>query len=206
MTGLATLLSSPALMHGFQGHLHNLALVIELLQREVADPVDAATLRSVVGKRATMLRNEVDAMHRHVALVKAISRGVTVESRDGICDVRAALNEVLPTARVEAAKRQMTLQLELSPAVERIRCDPLAFQQLMIACSTQAIRHCATHSSLVIEAMRDGAHTRIEFRCSQPFECEDHATDREVLGMLARSSGARFTGRPDMSVTFESTP
>jgi hypothetical protein len=203
MSGLATLLSWPALMHGLKGHLHNLTLVTELLQKECAGQADAATLRAVAEKRTKSLRAEIAAMHRQVRLVEAIAN-VDQAPEEGVCDVRASLHTLLPTARVEAARRRVSLHIELEPAVERVECAPLAFEQLMLACWTQAIRHCSHDAAIVVSAKCEGTGTRIDFACDNPFEGEDHAADRELLGMLARVAGATFTAQPAMSLTFRS--
>ncbi len=205
MTGLATLLASPALMHALKGGLHNLGLLTELLQRETARPTDAAALQAAVARRTEMLRTEIKALHRHVQLVAALALD-DVENECGACDVRESLHELLPTTRFEAARRRIDIRLEIDPAVERIRCAPRAFQQLVLAFVTQAVRHCSDQATVTLTATRDGASTRIEFCCDTPYESGFHALDRKLLRLVAVRLGARVSEAPMIRLVFESAP
>ena len=205
MTGLATLLASPALVHGLKGSLHNLGLLTELLQKETARQTDAATLQATALRRAEMLRTEIHAVHRQVQLVEALTFD-DAENEGGICDVRESLEELLPTTRLEAARHRVDIRLEVDPEVERIQCAPRAFQQLVLAFVTQAVRHCSERATVTVTVVRDGASTRIELRCDTPFASEVHALDRKLLRLLAVRLGARVSEAPMIRLVFESAP
>lgn len=200
MIGLATVLSSSALAHGLKGHLHNLALLVELLQKESASATDAGALRAIAAKRASMLRTEIEAMGQYVRLSSAIGGSSSV-TEAGTCDVRSGLSELLPTARVEAVRRDVALRMDIEPAVERVDCSATDFQKLVLACVTHAIRHCAKRATLVVAARREDDRLRIEFIADAPLQ-PSHPVDDALLRMLAESCGARYGDEPAMSLTF----
>jgi signal transduction histidine kinase len=202
--GLATLLASPALMHGLKGCLHNLGLPTELLHKETTKS-DAATLRAAALRRAESLRAEIQSMHRQVQLVEG--RSLDDKGQDArVCDVRESLQELMPTTRFEASRRRVRIQLELDPLVERIQCAPRAFQLLVLSLLTHTVRHCGEGATVTVTCERVGGSTRVGFGCDKPTESQAYAVDRRLLGMLAEQLGARVSAAPEMHVTFESPP
>lgn len=206
MTGLATQLASPALMHGLRGRLHNLGLLTELLQKETAKQTDVATLRTSTSRRVETIRKEIEALYRQVQLLEALTLD-DAEKEDDVCDIRASFDELLPTLRFEAARRGVVIRLDVEPAVERIHCGPSAFQQLMLAFASYTVRHCSERSTVTVSAVRDGESINIAFDCDRPLESEAHARDRTLLGLLALRVGARVSeSTSSLRITFESAP
>ena len=205
MIGLATLLASPALMHGLKGRLHNLGLVAELLQKESAAHNDLGALRAAAMRRAETLRAEVKAAHRHVQLIEALV-AEDADEASVVCDVRKSLEELLPTTRFEAARRRIVVRLDIDPAVERIQCAPGAFQRLVLAFVTQAVRHCGEHATVSVSARREGSETRIEFSCDQPLQAGAHAIDRKLMRLLAQRLGAQARDEAPSGLAFKSAP
>ena len=202
--GFVTRLSSPALMHALKGHLHNLALVAELLQKETASPRDADTLRAAASKRARTLRTEIEAMHRHVRLLESLAGWDDLPS-DAFCDVHAGLAEVLETVRVAAARRSVKVRLEVTPEPTLILCKPSAFQQVILACTVYAIQRCRQGESVVIAGDDSGGVTIFDFLSGELAEATDEidrALDLDLLGTLAAMAGARFVAQPTMRVAF----
>ena len=203
--GLATLLASPALMHGLKGCLHNLGLLTELLHKETAKQSDAATLRAAALRRAESLRAEIQSMHRQVQLVETLALDDAGQGGT-VCDVRASLQELLPTTRFEASRRRVRIHLELDPAVGRIQCAPRAFQRLVLSLVTHTSRHCGEGATVTVTSERVGASTRVGFGCDKPIPSEAQAVDRRLLGMLAGQLGAKVDAAPEMNLTFETAP
>ena len=206
MTGLVTQLASPALMHGLRGRLHNLGLLTELLQKETARQTDVATLQASASRRVETIRKELEALNGQVLLLEALTLDDAGKD-DGVCDVRASFGELLPTMRFEAARRGAGLRLEIEPAVMRIHCAPCAFQQLMLALASYAVRHSGERATVIVSAVRDDATTRIAFDCDVQTEAGVHALDRTLLGLLALRAGARLSETTAaMHITFSSAP
>jgi hypothetical protein len=202
--GLATLLASPALMHGLKGRLHNIGLLSELLQKESARQVDAAALRATALRRTETIRTEIQALHRQLQLVEALL--IDESGIEGqVCDVRESLQELMPTTRFEAARRRIFIELDVARGVERIHCAPRPFQYLVLALVTQAVRHCGERATVTVSAARDGASTRIGFGCDKPFSTAQNEADRRLLSMLAARVGAKVD--PELSaISFRTAP
>ena len=205
LTGLATRLASPALIHGLKGRLHNLSLLTELLKKETSTQADAATLRAVAARRIEALRAEIHALRDQVQVLEALASD-DGEDADTVCDVRASLQALLPTARYEAARRRIVVRLDLDPAVERIRCAPRAFQHLVLTFLTQSIRHCAEQATLTVQARRAGDETRIEFGCDHAMASPTHAFDRKLMALLARKHGAGASEGATLGLDFRNAP
>jgi signal transduction histidine kinase len=202
--GLATLLASPALMHGLKGRLHNIGLLTELLQKESARQTDVAALRASALRRTETIRTEIHALHGQLQLVEALlSDESGIEEK--VCNVRESLRELTPTTRFEAARRRIIIELDVAPGVERIQCAPRPFQHLVLALVTQAVRHCGERATVTVSAARDGASTRIAFACDKPFPTPQNEADRRLLSLLAARVGA-LVG-PDLSaISFRTAP
>jgi len=204
MTGLATKLSSPALMHALKGHLHNLALLTELLQKEIAGARNADTLHAAANKRAKTIRAEIEAMHRHLRLMESLA-GWEDLPNEAFCDVHSGLAEVLQAVRVEAARRQVNVRLEVMPEPTLIICKPSAFQQVILTCTIYTIQRCRHGESVVIAGEEGNGVTIFDFLSGELADASDeidHALDLDLLATLARTAGARFVAQPTMRVAF----
>ena len=189
LTGLATRLALPALVHGLKGRLHNFSLLTELLKKETSTQGDASTLRAVAARRIEALRAEIHALSDQLQVLEALTSDEG-EDAEAPCDVRASLQALLPTARYEAARRRIVVRLDLDPAVERVRFAPHAFRHLVLTFLTQSIRDCAEQATLTVHARRAGDVTRIEFGCDRAMASPTHAFDRKLMSLLARKHGA----------------
>lgn len=204
MRGLATKLSSPALMHALRGHLHNVALLAELLQKETASVRDADTMRASAHKRAKTIRAEIEAMHRHLRLMESLAGWDELPS-EAFCDVHSGLAEVLQAVRVEAARRQVNVRLEVMPEPTLIVCQPSAFQQVVLTCTIYTIQRCRHGESVVIAGEESNGVTIFDFLSGELAEAGDeidHALDLDLLATLAGMAGARFVAQPSMRVAF----
>lgn len=204
MTGLATKLSSPALLHTLKGHLHNLALLTELLQKETASASDTDTLRASANKRATTIRAEIEAMHRHVRLLESLAGWQDLHN-EAFCDVHAGLAEVLQAVRVEAARRGVKVRLEIMAEPTILVCQPAAFQQVILTCTIYTIQRCRHDETVVIASEENNGVTIFDFLSGELAEGSDeidHALDLDLLATLAGMAGARFVAHPTMRVAF----
>jgi hypothetical protein len=204
MTGLATKLSSPALLHALKGHLHNLALLTELLQKESASARDTDTLRASATKRATTIRAEIEAMHRQLRLLESFAGWQDLHN-EAFCDVHAGLAEVLQAVRVEAARRRVKVRLEVMPEPTLIVCQPAAFQQVILTCAIYTIQRCRHDESVVIAGEESNGVTVFDFLSGELAEGSDeidHALDLDLLATLSGMAGARFIAHPTMRVAF----
>jgi hypothetical protein len=204
MTGLATKLSSPALMHSLKGHLHNLALLTELLQKETVSLRDAEALRASANKRAKTIRSEIDAMHRHLRLLESLAGWDDLPS-EAFCDVHSGMAEVLQAVQVEAARRLVKVRLEVMPEPTLIVCKPSAFQQVILTCTIYTIQRCRHGESVVIAAEENNGVTIFDFLSGELAEASDEvdrALDLDLLGTLAGMAGGRFVAQPTMRVAF----
>ena len=202
--GFVAKLSWPALMHTLKGHLHNLALVAELLQKETESARDAETLRTAASKRARTLRTEIDAMHRHLRLLESLA-GWDDQPAEAFCDVHAGLAEVLEAVRVAAARRMVKVRVEVTPEPKLILCKPSSFQQVILACTVYTIGRCRQGESVVIAGDESGGVTILDFRSGELAEAGDEidrSLDLDLLGTLAAMAGARFVAQPTMRVAF----
>lgn len=204
MAGLATKLASPALMHMLTGHLHNLALLTELLHKETASARDADALRASANKRAKTIRAEIEALHRHLRLLENLAGWENLPN-EAFCDVHAGLAEVLETVRVEAARRAVKVRLEVMPEPTLIVCQPSAFQQVILTYTIYTIQRCRHGESVVIAGEESNGVTIFDFLSGELAEtCDeiDHALDLDLLATLAGMAGARFVAQPTMRVAF----
>jgi hypothetical protein len=204
MTGLATRLSSPALLHALKGHLHNLALVTELLQKETATAGDMDALRASANKRAMTIRAEIEAMHRQLRLLEGLVGWQELRS-EPFCDVHAGLAEVLQAVQVEAVRRQVKVRLEIMPEPTLIVCQPSAFQQVILTCTIYTIQRCRPGEAVVIADEDSRGVTIFDFLSGELNENSDeidHALDLDLLATLAGMAGARFIAQPTMRVAF----
>ena len=210
MIGLATKLSSPALLHALKGHLHNIALLAELLQQETASARELEALRASANKRVTTIRSEVDAMHRHLRLLESLS-GWHEACNEAYCEVLSGLAEVLQAVCVEAARRQVQVRLDVMPEPTLIVCPPSAFQQVILACTIYTIQRSRRGESVVIAGEERNGVTYFDFLGGELDEAnvEDdiaHALDLDLLATLVGMAGARFIGEPSMRVAFRTAP
>jgi signal transduction histidine kinase len=204
MTGLATKLSSPALMHALKGHLHNLALLTELLQQETASARNSDTLRACANKRAKAIRGEIEAINRQLRLLESVA---VWEDRAGesFCDVHSGLAEVLQSVQVAAARRRVKVRLEVMPEPTLIVCQPSAFQQVILICTIYTIQRSREGESVVIAAEESNGVTIFDFLSGELADASDeidHALDLDLLATLAGMAGARFVAQPTMRVAF----
>lgn len=203
-TGLATKLSSPALLHTLKGHLNNLAVLTEVLQREVAVTRDVGTLRAHADRRARLLRAEIDAMNRNLRLLESLADWEEV-GRQHFCEVHANLAEVIEAVRVAAARRHVQVRLDVMPEPMLIACTPSAFQQVLLTCTIYAIQRCRRGESVVIAGEQQQEATVFDFLAGELAEADDdidHALDLDLLATLAGMAGARFMPGPAMRVAF----
>lgn len=204
MTGLATKLSSPALLHTLKGHLHNLALLAELLQQETATSRDPEVLRAAAHKRAITLRAEIDAMNRNLRLLESLAGWEDLRN-EPFCEVHSGLAEVLQAVRVEAARRQVQVRLDVMPEPTLILCPPSAFQQVVLTCTIYTIQRCRRGESVVIVGEQANDVTVFDFLGGELNEGEneiEHALDLDLLATLVGMAGARFVPTPTMRVAF----
>lgn len=204
MAGLATKLASPALMHTLTGHLHNLALLTELLHKETTSARDADALRASANKRAKTIRAEIEALHRHLRLLENLAGWENLPN-EAFCDVHAGLAEVLEAVRVEAARRAVKVRLEVMPEPTLIVCQPSAFQQVILTYTIYTIQRCRHGESVVIAGEESNGVTIFDFLSGELAEtCDeiDHALDLDLLATLAGMAGARFVAQPTMRVAF----
>ena len=204
MTGLATKLSSPALLHALKGHLHNLALLTELLQQETATARDPEALRAVTGKRSSSIRAEIEAMHRHLRLLESLAGWQDLRN-EAFCEVHGGLAEVLQAVRVEAARRQVQVRLDVMPEPTLIVCAPSAFQQVILTCTIYTIQRCRRGEAVVIAGEEANGVTMFDFLGGELEEPDDTiatALDLDLLGTLVGMAGARFIPAPTMRVAF----
>ena len=205
MIGLATKLSSPALLHALKGHLHNLALLTELLQQETASARDLASLRASADKRATTLRHEIDALNRHLRLLESLA-GWQDTRHESFCEVHSGLAEVLQAVRVEAARRQVQVRLDVMPEPTLIVCPPSAFQQVILTCTIYTIQRSRSGEAVVIAGEESNGVTFFDFLGGELADAaaDDiaHALDLDLLATLASMAGARFIAEPTMRVAF----
>jgi hypothetical protein len=204
MTGLATRLSSPALLHALKGHLHNLALLTELLQKETASARDTDALRASANKRATTIRAEIEAMHRQLRLLESLGGWQDLRN-EAFCDVHAGLAEVLQAVRAEAARRLVKVRLEIMPEPTLIVCQPAAFQQVILTCTIYTIQRSRQGEAVVIANEESNGVTIFDFLSGELAEGSDeidHALDLDLLATLAGMAGARFVAQPTMRVAF----
>ena len=202
-TGLATKLVSPALMHTLNGHLHNLMLLSELLQKEAATTRDPEVVRASALKRARTIRAEVESMHRHLRLMERLAQWDG--AGEGFCDLHAGLAEVLQSVRVEAARRQVHVRVDVMPEPTLVVCPPSAFQQVILTCTIYTIQRSRDGESVVIAAQESNGLTMIDFLAGELDEAiseVDHALDLDLLATLASMAGAHFVARPTMRVVF----
>ena len=204
LTGLATRLCSPALMHAIRGHLHNLALLSELLQKETAAAVDVETIRGSTHARTTSIRAEVETLHRQLRVIEDLA-GPQDGPDTAICDVCRCVDEVLTAARVEAARRRVQIRLDLKPDASPVICQPSAFKPLILTCAIYTIRRCRNGDSVVIAVEERDGGTTFEFSggpLAEPSDEIDRALELELLAKLAAMAGARFVAQPRTYVTF----
>jgi signal transduction histidine kinase len=206
MMGLATKLSTPALLHALKGHLHNLALLTELLQQETASARDIEALRASADKRATTLRHEIDAMHRYLRLLESLA-GWQDLHHEAFCEVHSGLAEVLQAVRVEAARRQVQVRLDVMPEPTLIVCPPSAFQQVILTCTIYTIQRSRRGEVVVIASEEANGVTFFDFLGGELADAEvdddiAHALDLDLLATLANMAGARFIAEPTMRVAF----
>ncbi|HVE51735.1 MAG TPA: hypothetical protein VNG69_19195 [Casimicrobiaceae bacterium] len=204
MTGLATRLSSPALMHALKGHLHNLALLTELLQQESASARDVESLRAGANRRSATIRAEIEAMHRHLRLLESLAGWQDLRN-EAFCEVHSGLAEVLQAVRVEAARRQVQVRVDVMPEPTLIVCAPGAFQQVILTCTIYTIQRCKRGEAVVIAGEESNGATLFDFLAGEIEEGEDTiatALDLDLLATLVALAGARFTPSPTMRVAF----
>jgi len=204
MTGLATRLATPALLHTLQGHLQNLAMLTELLQQEAGTARDLDALSASAGRRAASLRAEIDAMNRNLRLLRSLA-GWEERQREPFCEVHTNLAEVLEAVRVEAARRRVDVRLDVGPEPALIVCTPAAFQQVVLTCTIYAIQRCRRGEAVVIACEQQPGTTVFDFLAGELDEREnpiDHALDLDLLATLAGAAGARFVPAPTMRVAF----
>jgi hypothetical protein len=204
MTGLTAKLSSPALLHAIKGHLHNLALLTELLQQETGGTRDAEALRMAAHKRATSIRAEIEGMNRHLRLLENLTAWEDLRN-ETFCEVHSGLAEVLQTVRVEAARRQVQVRLDVMPEPTLIVCPPSAFQQVILTCTIYTIQRCRRGESVVIAGEESNGVTIFDFLGGELAEPEDEietALDLDLLATLVGMAGARFVALPSMRVAF----
>ena len=204
MTGLATKLSTPALLHALKGHLHNLALLTELLQHETGSARDPEVMRAAAHRRSTTIRAEIEAMHRHLRLLESLA-GWQDLPHESFCEVHSALAEVLQAVRVEAARRQVQVRLDVMPAPTLIVCPPGAFQQVILTCTIYTIQRCRRLEAVVIAAEESNGVTMFDFLAGERDEPEDAITtalDLDLLATLVSMAGGKFIASPSMRVAF----
>lgn len=204
MTGLATKLSSPALLHALKGHLHNLALLTELLQQETASARETEVLRAAAHRRSTTIRAEIEAMHRHLRLLESLA-GWQDLPNESFCEVHSGLAEVLQAVRVEAARRQVQVRLDVMPSPTLIVCSPGAFQQVILTCTIYTIQRCRRSESVVIAAEESNGVTLFDFLAGEREDAEDAITvalDLDLLATLVSMAGGKFIASPSMRVAF----
>jgi len=202
-TGLATKLASPALMHTLNGHLHNLVLLSELLQKEAATTHDPEAVRALALRRSRAIRAEVEAMHRHLRLMQRLAEWEG--AGEAFCDLHSGLAEVLQAVRVEAARRRVHVRIDVMPEPTLIVCAPSAFQRLILTCTIYTIQRSRDGESVVVAAQDGNGVTMIDFLCGEIDERVseiDHALDLDLLATLASMAGAHFVARPTMRVVF----
>jgi hypothetical protein len=204
MTGLATQLSSPALLHALKGHLHNIALLAALLQQESTTARDTDALRAAANKRATMVHAEIEAMNRHLRLLERLASWQDAR-QETFCEVHTGLAEVLQAVRVEAARREVGVRLDLMPEPTLIVCRPAAFQQVILTCTIYTIQRCRRGEAVVIAAEEANGVTIFDFlggELARPDDDFEHALDLDLLTTLADMAGARLVPEPSMRVAF----
>ena len=206
MTGLATKLSSPALLHALKGHLHNLALLAELQQQETASARELESLRATANKRVTTIRAEVDAMHRHLRLLESLASWQDARN-ETFCEVHSGLAEVLQAVRVEAARKQVQVRLDVMPEPTLVVCPPSAFQQVILTCTIYTIQRSRRGESVVIAGEESNGVTFFDFLGGELADAEleddiSHALDLDLLATLVNMAGARFIAQPTMRVAF----
>lgn len=204
MTGLATKLSSPALLHTLKGHLHNLAMLTELLQQEAGSAREVDVLRAAANRRATSLRAEIDAMNRNLRLLESLA-GWQELNDEHFCEVHTNLAEVLQAVRVAAARRQVQVRVDVMPEPTLIVCTPSAFQQVVLTCTIYTIQRCRRGEAVVIAGEQQQGTTVFDFlggELAEPEDEIDYALDLDLLATLAGMAGARFVPAPTMRVAF----
>ena len=204
MTGLATKLSSPALLHTLKGHLHNLAMLTELLQQEAGSARELDVLRAGANRRATTLRAEIDAMNRNLRLLESLTGWQELHD-EHFCEVHTNLAEVLQAVRVEAARRQVQVRLEVMSEPTLIVCSPSAFQQVVLTCTIYTIQRCRRGEAVVIAGETQSGVTMFDFLGGELDTARDeidYALDLDLLATLASMAGARFVPSPTMRVAF----
>lgn len=204
MTGLATKLSSPALLHTLKGHLHNLAMLTELLQQEAGSARELDVLRAGANRRATTLRAEIDAMNRNLRLLESLAGWQELHD-EHFCEVHTNLAEVLQAVRVEAARRQVQVRLEVMSEPTLIVCSPSAFQQVVLTCTIYTIQRCRRGEAVVIAGETQSGVTMFDFLGGELDASRDeidYALDLDLLATLASMAGARFVPSPTMRVAF----
>lgn len=204
MTGLATKLSSPALLHTLKGHLHDLAMLTELLQQEAGSGRELEVLRSAVHRRSTTLRAEIDAMNRNLRLLESLAGWQELHDAP-FCEVHTNLAEVLQTVRVEAARRQVQVRLDVMSEPTLIVCSPSAFQQVVLTCTIYTIQRCRQGEAVVIAGETQSGATMFDFLAGElvgPRDEIDFALDLDLLATLVGMAGARFVPSPTMRVAF----
>jgi hypothetical protein len=204
MTGLATKLSSPALLHTLKGHLHNLAMLTELLQQEAGSARELDVLRAGANRRAKTLRAEIDAMNRNLRLLESLAGWQELHD-EHFCEVHTNLAEVLQAVRVEAARRQVQVRLEVMSEPTLIVCSPSAFQQVVLTCTIYTIQRCRRGEAVVIAGETQSGVTMFDFLGGELDAARDeidYALDLDLLATLASMAGARFVPSPTMRVAF----
>ena len=204
MTGLATKLSSPALLHALRGHLHNVSMLAALLQKESASARDVEVLRAAAHRRATTVHAEIEAMNRHLRLLESLASWQEPHD-ETFCEVHTGLAEVLQAVRVEAARRQIQVRLDVMPEPTLIVCPPAAFQQVILTCTIYTIQRCRRGESVVIAAEESNGVTIFDFlggELAHPDNDIEHALDLDLLTTLATMAGARLVPEPSMRVAF----
>lgn len=204
MTGLLTQLSTPALLHALKGHLHNLTMLTMLLQQDSAHARDIDALRATASRRANTVHAEIEAMNRHLRLLESLASWQQPQHQT-FCEVHAELAEVLQTVRVEAARRQIQVRLDVMPEPTPIMCMPAAFQQVILTCTIYTIQRCRRGESVVIAAEESNGLTIFDFlggELAAPDNDIEHALDLDLLTTLVTMAGARLIPEPSMRVAF----
>ena len=91
------------------------------------------------------------------------------EPRNGtFCEVQTGLSEVLQAVRVEAARRQIQVRLDVMPEPTLIVCPPAAFQQVILTCTIYTIQLRRSGEAVVIAAEESNGVTIFDFLGGEP--------------------------------------
>ena len=150
--------------------------------------------------------SEIDAMNRNLRLLESLAGWQELHD-EHFCEVHTNLAEVLQAVRVEAARRQVQVRLDVMPEPTLIVCTAVGL--------SAGRAHLHDLHDPALPARRVGGHRRRDSspgrRCSISSAASsggaardeiDYALDLDLLATLVSMAGARFVPWPTMRVAF----